>query len=77
MTNSELTIRDNLLTEVLRFVERAYVCPGVRRIALVGSLATDKQNPKDADMLVTVDDDADLGRWRLQAGAEGARAEQK
>ena len=60
MTNSELTIRDNLLTEVLRFVERARVCPGVRRIALIGSLATNKENPKDADMLITVDDDADL-----------------
>jgi len=60
MTNSELTIRDNLLTEVLGFVERARVCPGVRRIALIGSLVTDKDNPKDADVLVTVDDDADL-----------------
>ena len=33
---------------------------GVRRIALIGSLTTDKENPKDADVLVTVDDDADL-----------------
>ena len=62
VTNSELTIRDSLLAEVRRFVERACVCPGVRRIALIGSLATDKDNPKDADVLVTVDDDADLGQ---------------
>ena len=47
-------------SEVLRFVERARNCPGVRRIALVGSLIGDKHNPKDADVLVTVDDDADL-----------------
>ena len=60
ITSSELTIRDALLAEVRFFVERACSCPGVRRIALVGSLATDKQNPKDADLLVTVDDDADL-----------------
>lgn len=60
MTNSESTIRDDLLSEVRRFVEHARVCPGVRRIALIGSLATDKDNPKDADVLVTVDDDADL-----------------
>ena len=60
ITSSELTLRDALLAEVRFFVERARSCPGVRRIALVGSLATDKQNPKDADLLVTVDDDADL-----------------
>jgi len=54
------SIRSFLLSEVLRFVERARSCPGVRRIALVGSLVRDKHDPKDADMLVTVDDDADL-----------------
>ena len=60
MANSELKIRDDLLSEVRRFVERARLCPGVRCIALIGSLATDKENPKGADVLVTVDDDADL-----------------
>jgi predicted nucleotidyltransferase len=54
------SIRSFLLSEVLRFVERARSCPGVRRIALVGSLVRDKHDPKDADVLVTVDDDADL-----------------
>ena len=58
--NSELTIRDILLAEVRQFVPRARFFPGVRRIALIGSLATHKENPKDADVLVTVDDDADL-----------------
>lgn len=58
-TNTEL-IRSFLLSEVLCFVERARVCPGVRRIALVGSLVTDKEDPKDADVLVAVDDAADL-----------------
>ena len=60
MTNSESTIRDGLLSYVQRFVESARLCSGVRRIALIGSLATDKENPKDADVLVTVEDDADL-----------------
>jgi predicted nucleotidyltransferase len=60
LTENELTIRDQLLSEVRHFVERARDCPGVQRIALVGSLATDKQKPKDADVLVTVVDDADL-----------------
>ena len=54
------SIRSFLLSEVLRFVERARGCPGVRRIALVGSLVRNKHDPKDADVLVTVDDDAAL-----------------
>ncbi|MGH7872287.1 MAG: DUF6932 family protein [Candidatus Binatia bacterium] len=60
VTTRELTIRAFLLAEVQRFIERACTCPGVRRIALIGSLSTDKENPKDADVLVTVNDDADL-----------------
>jgi predicted nucleotidyltransferase len=60
VTDSESSIRAFLLSEVLRFVECARTCPGVRRIALVGSLARGKDDPKDADVLVMVDDDADL-----------------
>lgn len=59
VTNRE-SIRCFLLSEILRFVEYARVCPGVRRIARVGSLVTDKGDPKDADVLVTVEDAADL-----------------
>ena|SRR5258705_914593 len=60
MAETDSSIRCFLLQEVLRFVERAHTLPGVRRIALVGSLARDKDDPKDADVLVTVDDNADL-----------------
>jgi predicted nucleotidyltransferase len=60
MADADSSIRRFLLQEVLRFVKRACTCPGVRRIALVGSLARDKEDPKDADVLVTVDDNADL-----------------
>jgi hypothetical protein len=49
-----------LLSEVRQFIEHARSCPGVRRIALIGSLATAKDDPKDADVLVIVNDDADL-----------------
>lgn len=57
---SESSIRSFLLAEVLRFVELARTYRGVRRIALVGSLARDKHDPRDADVLVMVDDDTDL-----------------
>lgn len=52
--------RDRLIAEALAFVTAARALPGILRIALVGSLATDKPDPKDVDLLVTVADDADL-----------------
>jgi len=53
-------VRLRLLAEVLAFVRAAGKLPGITRIALIGSLTTDKAEPKDADMLVTVTDEADL-----------------
>jgi hypothetical protein len=64
-----------LLEAVLAFVWAARECPGVLRIALVGSLTTPKPIPKDADVLVTIKGDMDLtqlaryGR-RLQGTAQ-------
>lgn len=77
MTSSESTIRDDLLSEVRRFVEAARNCPGVRRIALVGSLTTNKATPKDADVLVTMDDDADLTRLATLGRRLKGRAQSK
>jgi hypothetical protein len=45
---------------VLTFVRWARSTPGVLQIALLGSLATDKPMPKDADVLVTIDAAVDL-----------------
>lgn len=58
--------RARLIDEVLLFVRsvlrahRGGPLPGVTRIALIGSLTTDEPDPTDADLLVTVTDDADL-----------------
>jgi hypothetical protein len=55
--------------------------PGVRRIAIIGSITTDRCNPKDIDFLVTISDDADLAplaalarrlKGRLQSHSHGA-----
>ncbi len=68
--------RTRLIAEVLAFVRVARQLPGVTRIALIGSLTTEESEPKDADLLVTVTDDADLaplatlGR-KLQGHAQG------
>lgn len=61
------SVRGFLLAGVRRFVKRACACPGVGRIALVGSLVTDKRDPKDADLLVTVADGADLAPLAIEA----------
>jgi hypothetical protein len=53
-------IRPHLLAGVLAFTQAASQVPGVARIALIGSLASDRAEPKDADVLVTVADDADF-----------------
>jgi len=52
--------REHLLDGVLAFVRAASQLPGVKRIALIGSLTTSEPEPKDADVLVTVGDDMDL-----------------
>ncbi len=52
--------RQQLLDALRRFVAGAREIAGVRRISLLGSIVTTKQNPKDIDVLVVVADDADL-----------------
>jgi hypothetical protein len=52
--------RPHLLRAVLAFVQAARWTPGALRISLLGSLATDKPVPKDADVLVTIDAAVDL-----------------
>ena len=52
--------RGHLLAAVLAFVRAAGSCPGILRIALVGSVTTDKPVPKDADVLVTIGAATDL-----------------
>lgn len=53
--------RPELLRAVLEFVRRAGRLEGVRSIALLGSLATDKSQPKDVDLLAIVEDAIPLG----------------
>jgi hypothetical protein len=62
-----------LLAAAREFIQAASACPGVRRIALVGSLTTDKPVPKDADVLVTIDGGMELGPSPVPAGASRTR----
>ncbi|QCI67363.1 DUF6932 family protein [Phreatobacter stygius] len=64
--------RRHLLEAVLAFARAAQSSPGVQRIALLGSLTTDKPVPKDADVLVTIEAAMDLsGLARLGRRLKG------
>lgn len=72
----QVPLRAFLLDGVLRFAQAVGGIAGVSRVALVGSLTTQKALPKDADVLVTVAVEANLaplartGR-RLKGYAQG------
>lgn len=53
-------LRKIMFAEVRRFVRLARDIDGVKRIALIGSLATNKEFPNDIDLLVTVSDTCDV-----------------
>ena len=52
--------RQQLLSHLPWFVSASAKLPGIRRIALLGSITTNKPNPKDIDFVVEVEDEADL-----------------
>jgi predicted nucleotidyltransferase len=68
--------REALLAAALKFASRAAELPGVKRIALIGSLTRDEPEPKDVDMLVTVADDLDLEPLATAARKLSGRAQQ-
>ncbi len=75
MTPSAEPLRAFLIAEVRDFVTRVHDLPGIRRLALVGSLATPKIKPKDADLLIWVDDGLDLTRLAAAARTLKGRAQ--
>ena len=67
--------RPQLLDGLRRFVRSVRDIPGVKSIAVLGSIVTTKPNPKDIDVLVVIADDADLtplatASHRLQGHAQ-------
>jgi len=58
----QVPLRTFLLIGVLRFTHAVLKLRGVSRVSLVGSLATPKVTPKDADVLVTIASDCELDR---------------
>ena len=79
MTPPPQSKRVFLIGLVQEFLMRVRALPGISRVGLIGSLTTPKDNPKDADLLVWVDDGLDLaplaaaGR-QLKGRAQGRNA---
>lgn len=53
-------MREQLLSHLPWFVSQVTKLTGIRRVSLLGSITTNKQNPKDIDFLVEVEEDTDL-----------------
>jgi hypothetical protein len=60
MEQSNQDVRAFLITEAFRFIDRIVTIPGLRRIATVGSITTSKADPGDIDILIRIEDAADL-----------------
>jgi hypothetical protein len=69
-------VRVQLLEAALTFVWSAARLPGVKRIALIGSLTTPKPSPKDIDLLITITDDMNLAPLAKAARQLNGRAMQ-
>jgi len=54
------SVRGKMLEMAALFVNVASHIAGVRRVALIGSITDEKPEPKDLDLLVTVENDLDL-----------------
>jgi hypothetical protein len=52
--------RAELLAAAAEFVARIVNIRGARSVALLGSITIEKRNPKDIDLLVTIEADADV-----------------
>jgi hypothetical protein len=72
----QMPVRAQLLAAALLFAQSASRLPGVKRIALIGSLTTPQPSPKDIDLLVTVTNDMDLAPLAKAARQLNGRAMQ-
>ncbi len=60
MNDDGPSVRARLLAATFQFVQEAARLPCARRIALIGSIVTDRPSPKDVDLLVFVSSESDL-----------------
>ena len=66
-----------LLQAAVHFARAAQQLPGVQQVSLLGSITTNRTNPKDIDLLVVISENADVAALasharRLQGAAQQA-----
>jgi hypothetical protein len=69
--------RQFLLREIRRFCKTASNVSGVKKISLIGSLTTDKDAPKDADLVVTIGKETDLEELAIAGRKIKGKAQSK
>jgi len=52
--------RDQLISAALDFCQSVAALPGVERVAFIGSICTEKREPKDVDLLLTISPEVDM-----------------
>lgn len=68
--------RSELLDATVRFVTAIVSVPDVRSISLLGSIVTDRPDPKDIDLLLVITDDTDVSIVAGHARRLQGRAQQ-
>jgi hypothetical protein len=68
--------RQELLNATVRFVRAIAKVPGVRSINLLGSIVSERPDPKDIDLLLTIADDTDVSVIASHARQLQGRAQQ-
>jgi hypothetical protein len=74
--DSEPGRRQELLAAGLSFVRAAVQIAGVRQVSLLGSICTDRINPKDIDFLVVIGNDIDFDALATEGRRLKGRAQQ-
>ena len=68
--------RSDLLDATIRFITSIIEVPGIQSISLLGSIVTDRANPKDIDLLLAISDDTDVSVLAAHARRLQGRAQQ-
>ena len=68
--------RAELLDATIRFITAVVQVPGVQSVSLLGSIVTDRPDPKDIDLLLVITDETDVSVLAFHARRLQGRAQQ-
>ena len=68
--------RSDLLDATIRFITSIVEVPGIQNVSLLGSIVTDRSDPKDVDLLLTIADNTDVSVVAAHARRLQGRAQE-